>query len=125
MKMLDDSSLSGIDFSQGTFEQWQNGGGSLLDHCPSVPPRRVRHTFRTFRRLDLRKTSNGPSQSADGKSAYRWNFRKLHYVLGCLITFLRIVIRARGLSVQHSETASGRASIARQQEMKADLWVET
>jgi hypothetical protein len=27
--------------------------------------------------------------------------------------------------VQHSETASGRASIARQQEMKADLWVET
>jgi len=32
MKMLDDSSLSGIDFSQGTFEQWQNGGGSLPDH---------------------------------------------------------------------------------------------
>jgi hypothetical protein len=123
--MLDDSSLSGIDFPQGTFEQLTSGVGSLLDHCPSVPPRRVRHTFGTFRRLDLRKTSNGPSQSADGKSAYLWNFRKLHYVLGCLMTFLRIVIRARGLSVQHSETASGGASIARQQEMKADLWVET
>ena len=34
MKMLDDSSLSGIDFSQGTFEQWQNGGGSVPGHCP-------------------------------------------------------------------------------------------
>ena len=125
MKMLDDSSLSGIDFSQGTFEQWQNGGGSLPDHCPSVPPPRVRHPFRTFRRLDLRKTSNRPSQSADGKSTYLWNFRKLHSVLGCLMTLLRIVIRARRLSVQHSETASRRASIARQQEMKADRWVET
>jgi len=66
MKTLDGSSLGGMASWQGSFGHGQNGSVRLLDHCPSVPPRRFREAFRTSGLLDLRRTSNERSGSADG-----------------------------------------------------------
>jgi len=86
MKTLDGSSLSGMASSQGSFGHGQNGSVRLLDHCPSVPPRRSRHTFRTSWRPDLKKAANGRSKSADGRSVNRGRAAYRRYTLTAVAT---------------------------------------